>query len=114
MLEIIIKNFILVKKESSISFMLTNLVSKSFSALTHLYAISIYLKLHSPEQASAILVLIGYLIWFQFFEFGISQAIQNKFNQKKISLNSIISLISIHYFFYNSNWISYCKFQLFF
>jgi hypothetical protein len=76
--------------------MALNLGSRIVSAIAQLYAITIFLKHHNPETASVIILLIGYLSWFQLFEFGLSQTIQNKFNLKKLSLNNIISITLIH------------------
>lgn len=81
----------------SVKFMALNLGSRIASAIAQLYAITIFLKHHNPETASVIILLIGYLSWFQLFEFGLSQTIQNKFNLKKLSLNNIISITLIHY-----------------
>ena len=81
----------------ALKFMTLNLVSRIASAIAQLYAITIFLKHHNPETASVIILLIGYLSWFQLFEFGLSQTIQNKFNLKKLSLNHIISVTLIHY-----------------
>lgn len=77
--------------------MTLNLGSRIATALAQLYAITIFLKHHNPETASVIILLIGYLSWFQLFEFGLSQTIQNKFNLKKLSLDNIISITLTHY-----------------
>lgn len=77
--------------------MTLNLGSRIMLSFAQLFAITIFLKHHTSETASVIILLLGYLSWFQLFEFGLSQTIQNKFNLKKLSLSNILFITLIHY-----------------
>lgn len=83
--------------KNALKFMLLNLASSTVSAMAQFYAITIFLKNHSPNSASVIILLLGYLSWFQLFELGLSQTIQNRFNLKRLSLNNIINIMLMHY-----------------
>lgn len=83
--------------KSALKFMILNLASRVVSAIAQFYAITVFLKHHTPNSASVIILLLGYLSWFQLFELGLSQTIQNRFNLKRLSLNNIINIMLMHY-----------------
>jgi hypothetical protein len=83
----------------SILFMLSNIGSKGLAALAQLYAIFIFTKIHTQDDAAIIFLLIGYAIWFQVFEFGLAQTLQNKYNEKKITTRDMFKVHIWHYFF---------------
>ena len=55
--------------------MFTNLGAKLAAAFGQIYAIAIFTRVHSAEDAALIFLLFGYAIWFQIFDFGFSQTI---------------------------------------
>lgn len=93
-----ITHFIINREDTNaIKFMVLNLGSRIFSALAQLYATTIFIKSHDQISASVIILLLGYMSWFQLSELGLSQTIQNKFNLRRISINNIISITLFHY-----------------
>ncbi|ASU40561.1 hypothetical protein hmeg3_21160 [Herbaspirillum sp. meg3] len=85
--------------KQSIIFVLSNLGGKSVAALAQLYAIFIFSKIHTPIEASVIFLLLGYAIWFQVLELGLSQTLQNRFNARKSAAADVRLMIVIHYVF---------------
>lgn len=81
----------------SLLFMFANLGSKGLAAMAQLYAIFVFTRMHSQDEAALIFLLLGYAIWFQVFEFGLSQTLQNKFNAKQISANDMLTMAIAHY-----------------
>jgi hypothetical protein len=45
-------------------FMLANLGSKGLAAVAQLYAIFVFTRMHSQDEAALIFLLLGYAIWF--------------------------------------------------
>ena len=84
-------------KYRSISYMFANLGSKSLAAIVQLFAIFVLTKMHSQEEAALVFLLLGYAIWFQSFEFGLAQTLQNKFNTKVISADEMQLIIVFHF-----------------
>lgn len=82
-----------------ILFVMTNLLGKGLAAFAQLYAIAVFTRTQSQGDAAIIFLLLGYAIWFQVFEFGFSQALQNKFNSRSMSLNGVLKVLLIHYSF---------------
>lgn len=81
----------------SLIFVGTNFLGKGLAALAQLYAIYIFTKMQSREDAALIFLLLGYAIWFQLFELGLSQTLQNKFNSRVASTYLLLKTILIHY-----------------
>jgi hypothetical protein len=72
------------------------LIARGLVALAQLYAIFVFSKIHSVSDAALIFVLLGYGIWVQVFEFGLSQTIQNGLNSKVLSLSGVSRVICMH------------------
>lgn len=87
----------LLDNKTSLFFMLTNMGSKGLAAVAQLYAIFVFTKMHSQDDAAVIFLLLGYAIWFQVFEFGLSQTLQNRFNAKQISSVNMAKAILTQY-----------------
>ena len=85
-------------KDKSVSFMFTNVLAKVALAFAQLYSIAAFSRLHSPEEASLIFILLGYSVWFQVFDFGFSQAIQNRFNNRSITIRGIYAIVATHFY----------------
>lgn len=85
--------------KKTILFVLTNLLGKGLAAFAQLYAISVFTNTQSQGDAAIIFLLLGYAIWFQVLEFGFSQALQNKFNSRAMSSNSVLKVLLFHYSF---------------
>ena len=66
--------------------MLFNFFARFFGAIVQLYAISVFTEIHDASTTSAIILIFGYIIWFQLFEVGLTQTIQNKFNSKEFNI----------------------------
>lgn len=73
------------------------LASKAIAAIAQIYSIYVFSKILPLSEAALIFILLGYGIWIQVFEFGLSQVIQNALNQKKITVSGICKIISLHY-----------------
>ena len=98
----VINNFKLIIADlnvNALSYMFFNFCARFFGALVQLYAISIFTKFHDSSTTSAIILILGYVIWFQLFEFGLTQTIQNKFNLREFNILNIASIIMLHYCF---------------
>jgi len=78
-------------------FMLASLGSKGLAAAAQLYVIFVFTRMHSQDEAALIFLLLGYAIWFQVFEFGLSQTLQNKFNAKQVSADDMLTITVVHY-----------------
>jgi O-antigen/teichoic acid export membrane protein len=75
----------------------SQLAAKSMAAGVQFYAIYVFTKIHGSNDAALILLLLGYAIWVQVFEFGLSQVLQNGYNGKRLSLNSIYRVVLFHF-----------------
>ena len=94
-------------------YMLCNFCARFFGALAQLYAISVFTKIHDTSTTSAIILILGYAIWFQLFEGGLTQTIQNKFNCKEFNILNIGLVIIIHFCFSIVIGFTLFKFKLF-
>ena len=83
--------------KKTLLFVMSNLFAKGLAAIAQLYAIFVFTKMQTKEDAALIFILLGYSIWFQVFEFGLAQTLQNKFNAKNIFVRDISKVILIHY-----------------
>jgi len=81
----------------ALKYMFLNFFARFFVAVTQLYAISIFTNIHNSQINSVIILLFGYMIWFQLFDLGLTQTIQNRFNLKKIKIKNITIIIISHY-----------------
>lgn len=82
---------------ASLQFMISNLIGKAAAACAQIYAIFVFTKMHSQSEASIIFLLMGYAIWFQVLECGMSQTLQNRFNARKSTAHDIRKLMVAHY-----------------
>ena len=83
----------------ALSYMILNFCARFLGALAQLYAISVFTKIHDPSTTSAIILIFGYITWFQLFEGGLTQTIQNKFNSKEFNNLNISIIIIFHFCF---------------
>lgn len=81
----------------TVTYTITNMGSKGFAAITQLYAIFVFTRMHTQDEAALIFLLMGYAIWFQVFDFGLAQTLQNKFNAKQMSADEMLIIIVAHY-----------------
>ncbi len=81
----------------AVAYMVANLGGKSLAALSQLYAIYVFTRIHTADEAALIFLLLGYAIWFQVFEFGLSQTLQNKFNARQASADEMLTVTIGHY-----------------
>ena len=77
--------------------MVTQLASKGIAAVAQLYAIYVFSKIHAPNDAVLMFILLGYGIWIQIFEFGLSQVIQNSLNSRVLCVAGACQIIALHY-----------------
>ena len=77
--------------------MIANLGSKGIAAIAQLYAIFVFTKMHTQDQSALIFLLLGYAIWFQAFELGLAQTLQNKFNARQVSVDEMLTMALGHY-----------------
>lgn len=77
--------------------MMSNLAGKGAAAFAQLYSIFVFTNIHSAREASLLFVLLGYAIWIQVFEFGCSQALQNRCNAKDITSSDAYLFAFAHY-----------------
>ena len=92
-----LKALILNLNFNALRYMFLNFGARVFIAVTQLYAISIFTKVHDTATTSVLILLFGYIIWFQLFEFGLTQTIQNKLNRRKIKIKNITIIILFQY-----------------
>jgi len=84
-------------RTSSILYVGSNLIGKGLAAFAQLYAVYVFTKTQTQDDAALIFLLLGYSIWFQMLEFGLSQTLQNKFNSRDISASRLIRVLLAHY-----------------
>lgn len=82
---------------SSLFFMATNLGSKCLAAVAQLYAVYVFTRVHTRDDAAIIFLLLGYAIWFQIVELGLGQTLQNKFNAKQIAVDDFVRVLIVHF-----------------
>jgi hypothetical protein len=78
-------------------YVVTSLTGKTLAAFAQLFAIYVFIRAHTQSESAIIFLLIGYGIWFQVFELGLSQSLQNSFNQRKCNLSDIRLVILVHF-----------------
>ena len=81
----------------ALQYVSAQIASKAIAAFAQLYAIYVFSKILPLNDAALIFILLGYGIWIQVVEFGLSQAIQNALNLKKITVSGVCKIISLHY-----------------
>jgi len=81
----------------AIWYVVTQLAAKGMAAVAQLYAIYVFSKIHAPNDAALIFILLGYGIWIQIFEFGVSQVIQNGLNSRILRVGGACQIIVLHY-----------------
>jgi hypothetical protein len=96
--------------EKSHIYVSTSIAGKTLAAFAQLFAIYVFIRAHTQSESAIIFLLIGYGIWFQVFEMGLSQSLQNSFNQRKCNLSDIRLVILAHFllmtlFFFLINFI---------
>ena len=64
--------------------------NKIFQAFSAIFAIYVTTSLFNSNEITIIFLLFGYFIWFQLFEAGFSQTLQNKYNLNEISTSIFI------------------------
>ena len=89
----IIDNFV---DFTTLRYTVFSVINKCFLALTQIFAIYVFTNLFSESQVAILFLLLGYVIWFQVFELGLSQTLQNKFNSKLISNSDFLSICIMH------------------
>jgi hypothetical protein len=87
----------LIVNNPSLQYVSAQLASKAIAAIAQLYSIYVFSKIFPLTEAALIFILLGYGIWIQIFELGLSQVIQNALNLKKITVSGICKIISLHY-----------------
>ena len=83
--------------KSSFLYVGSSLVGKGMAAIAQLYAIYVFTKTQTQDNSALVFLLLGYSIWFQMLEFGLSQTLQNKFNSREISSSRLIYILLTHY-----------------
>lgn len=78
-------------------YVVTQLAAKGMAAVAQLYAIYVFSRIHAPNDAALIFILLGYGIWIQIFEFGVSQVIQNGLNSKALRVAGACQIVALHY-----------------
>ncbi|QWD21893.1 hypothetical protein G6688_01735 [Polynucleobacter paneuropaeus] len=79
--------------------MLTNLLGKGLAGFSQVYAIYVFTKIHSISESALLFILLGYAIWFQIFEVGLAQTLQNKFNLREMTSRDVLISLVTHYAF---------------
>ena len=81
----------------ALKFAFDSLFARIAAGIAQLYGIRVFLGNYSQDEYSTIIIVLGLSPIFLLFEFGISQTIQNIFNQRKCSAASIIKIMMFHY-----------------
>ena len=84
---------------TTIRYTIFTVINKSFLALTQIFAIYVFTNLFTESEVTILFLLLGFVIWFQVFELGLSQTLQNKFNSKIISTSDFFSVCTLHLIF---------------
>lgn len=88
-----------INSKNTILYVLSNVLSKALAALAQFYAVYVLTKTQTQEDAALFFLLLGYAIWFQLLELGLSQALQNKFNSRKIASSYLMGVVLMQYAF---------------
>lgn len=78
----------------ALQYVSAQLASKAIAAIAQLYAIYVFSKILPLNDAALIFILLGYGIWIQIVEFGLSQVIQNALNLKKLLSQVFVKLLA--------------------
>lgn len=81
-------------KNPTLQYVVAQLASKAIAAIAQLYAIYVFSKILPLNDAALIFILLGYGIWIQIVEFGLSQVIQNALNLKKLLSQVFVKLLA--------------------
>ena len=81
---------------TTLRYTIFSVINKSFLALTQIFAIYVFTNLFSQSEVTILFLLLGYVIWFQVFELGLSQTLQNKFNSNLITNSDFFSICILH------------------
>jgi O-antigen/teichoic acid export membrane protein len=81
---------------TALRYTIFSVINKSIVALTQIFSIYVFTNLFSQSEVTILFLLLGYVIWFQIFELGLSQTLQNKFNLKLISNSDFFSICILH------------------
>jgi hypothetical protein len=81
----------------ALEYVVTQLTAKAMAAVAQLYAIYVFSKILPPNDAALIFILLGYGVWVQVFELGLSQVIQNALNTKQTTLSGVCQIVGFHY-----------------
>ena len=82
---------------TALRYTIFSVINKSIVALTQIFSIYVFTNLFSQSEVTILFLLLGYVIWFQIFELGLSQTLQNKFNLKLISNSDFFSICILHH-----------------
>jgi O-antigen/teichoic acid export membrane protein len=74
-----------------------NFAGKVLAAFANLYGLYIFTRMLTKEDSALIFLLLGYAVWFQLLELGLSQTLQNKFNFRSTSIYFLLKLVLVHY-----------------
>ena len=83
----------------TLRFSIFNGFNKIFQAFAPIFAIYVTTSLFISNEITIMFLLFGYLAWFQLFELGFSQTLQNKYNLKEISTSDFYFLCILHFLF---------------
>lgn len=86
-------------QKNTILYVVSNAMGKALAAFAQFFAVYVFTKTQTQEDAALFFLLLGYAIWFQFLELGLSQALQNKFNSRKITSAYLMGVVLMHYAF---------------
>ena len=84
-------------RKSSLLYVGSGLIGKGLAAIAQLYAIYVFTNTQTQDNAALIFLLLGYSIWFQILELGLSQTLQNKFNSRSMSSARLLRILLTHY-----------------
>ena len=80
----------------TLRYTILNGLNKIFQAFLQIFAIFVITKLFNNNEVTILFLLFGYIVWFQLFEAGFSQTLQNKYNSKEISSSNFYFICIIH------------------
>lgn len=81
---------------STLSYTFFSGLNKILAAILQIFAIFVFTRIFNQFEVTILFLLFGFNFWFQMFQLGFPQTLQNKFNTNEITKSDFFSFSLIH------------------
>ena len=81
---------------STLSYTIFSGLNKILAAILQIFAIFVFTRIFNQFEVTILFLLFGFNFWFQMFQFGFPQTLQNKFNANEITKSDFFSFSLMH------------------